>query len=85
MTCNLTDLHFFQLVVADYIQSELQLKEGREKGELHELDGTLYVVSFPFFHNPCEQKLLPVALKTHTVLANVIPSVSTLQTFDSPR
>lgn len=28
-----------QLVVADYIQSELQLKAGRENGELHELDG----------------------------------------------
>ena len=29
-----------QLVVADYIQSELQLKAGRDKGDLHELDGT---------------------------------------------
>ena len=28
-----------QLVVADYIQSELQLKSGRDKGDLHELDG----------------------------------------------
>ena len=30
-----------QLVVADYIQSELQLKAGRDKGDLHELDGRL--------------------------------------------
>jgi hypothetical protein len=30
-----------QLVVADYIQSELQLKNGREQGDLHELDGKL--------------------------------------------
>lgn len=31
-----------QLVVADYIQSELQLKAGRDKGDLHELDGKLF-------------------------------------------
>ena len=28
-----------QLVVADYIQSELQLKAGRDKGDLEQLDG----------------------------------------------
>ena len=26
--------------MADYIQSELQLKAGRDKGDLHELDGS---------------------------------------------
>lgn len=46
-----------QLVVADYIQSELQLKAGREKGDLEELEGevTLNTTCPELHHQFCQR------------------------------